>query len=80
MKIVEKTKEKDKKLVRIVKKIKKAEVKILRGDEWKSKDNLILRERKVYILMNNELRLEVIQLHHNILVVTTLTILEWINE
>ena len=60
MKIVEKTKEKDKKLVRIVKKIKKAEVKILRGDEWKSKDNLILRERKVYILMNNELRLEVI--------------------
>ena len=80
MKIVEKTKEKDEKLVRIVKKIKKAEVKILRGDEWKSKDNLILRERKVYILMNNELRLEVIQLHHNILVVTTLTILEWINE
>ena len=80
MKIVEKTKEKDEKLVRIVEKIKKAEVKILRGDEWKSKDNLILRERKVYILMNNELRLEVIQLHHNILVVTTLTILEWINE
>ena len=60
MKIVEKTKEKDEKLVRIVEKIKKAEVKILRGDEWKSKDNLILRERKVYILMNNELRLEVI--------------------
>jgi len=58
--IVEKTKEKDEEVVRIIGKIKKVGVKVLREDEWKSKDDLVLREGKVYILMDNELRLEVI--------------------
>jgi len=60
IKIVEKTKEKDEEVVRIIGKIKKVEVKILRGDEWESKDNLVLREGKMYILIYNVLRLEVI--------------------
>jgi len=58
--IVEKTKEKDEEVVRIIGKIKKVGVKVLREDEWKSKDDLVLREGKMYILMDNELRLEVI--------------------
>jgi len=37
----------------------------LRNDEWQIKDELILKEEKVYISKNKELRLEIIQLHYN---------------
>ena len=32
------------------------------------KGNLVLKEEKMYVLMDKELRVEIIQLHHNILV------------
>ncbi len=40
--------------------MKKAEVKVLRGDEYKIEEDLVLKEGKVYILKDKELRLEVI--------------------
>ena len=61
--------EKDKKVVRVVEEIKKTEVKALRGDEWEIEEDLVLKKGKVYIPKDEELRLEVIWLHHNILVV-----------
>ena len=54
-------------IVRVVENIKKAEVKILRGDEWQIDRKLILKERKVYIMKDKELKVEIIQLHHDIL-------------
>jgi len=49
--------------------MKKTEVKALRGDEWEIEEDLVLKKGKVYIPKDEELRLEVIWLHHNILVV-----------
>ena len=54
--------------MRVVEEIKKAEVKILREDEWQVEENLVLKEEKVYIPKNEELRAEIIWLHHNGLV------------
>ena len=49
----------------MVEKMKKAEVKILWGKEWQIENDLVLKKGKVYILKNKELRIEIIQLHHN---------------
>ena len=57
---IKRTKEKDKIIIKVVKKMKKAEVKVLRGDEYKIEEDLVLKEGKVYILKDEELRLEVI--------------------
>jgi len=46
--------------------MKKARVKELRGEEWKLEEDLVLKEGKVYVLKDEELRAEVIQLHHDI--------------
>ena len=40
--------------------MKKAEIKILRGEEWQIKENLVLKKGKVYMPRNKELRVEVI--------------------
>ncbi len=42
-------------------------VRELRGDEWKLEEDLILKEGKVYVLKDEELRVEIIQLHHDVL-------------
>jgi len=60
---------KDKEVVKVVKEIKKTEVRNLRGNEWKIERDLMLKKEKIYVLKNEELRVEIIQLHHNILVV-----------
>jgi len=49
--------------------MKKAGVKVLRGDEWQIEEELVLKEGKMYVLKNEELRAEIIQLHHNVPVV-----------
>jgi len=45
--------------------MKKTGVKVLQGEEWQIKDNLIL---KMYVLKNKELRMKIIQLYYDILV------------
>ena len=49
-------------------KVKKAGVKVLRGDKWQIEGEMVLKKEKVYIPKNRELRVEIIQLHHDILV------------
>jgi len=38
---------------------------MLRDKEWREEEGLILKEGKVYVLRDEELRAEIIQLHHN---------------
>ena len=40
--------------------MKKAGVKILRGDEWQIERNLVLKEGNVYVPKDKELRVEII--------------------
>jgi len=61
--------EKGKEVVRVVEEIKKAGVKVLRGDKWQVEGDLVLKEGKIYIPKNKELKVEIIQLHHDILAV-----------
>jgi len=64
---IKKTRSKDKDVVRVVEEMKKAGVRELRGDEWKLEEDLVLKEGKVYVPKDEELRAEVIWLHHDVL-------------
>jgi len=66
---IKKARSKNKNVVRIVEEMKKAGVKELRGNEWKIKGDIVLKESKVYVPKDEELRVEVIWLHHDVLVV-----------
>ena len=69
--IIEKIKRieaKNDEIVKVIEKMKKMGVKILRNNEWQIKNNLVLKERKIYVLRNKSLRLEIIQLYHNMLI------------
>ena len=66
---IKKARSKNKEVVRIVEEMKKAKVKVLRGDEWQIEGDLVLNEGKIYILRDRELRAEIIQLHHDVPVV-----------
>ena len=46
--------------------MKKTRVKELRGNEWKVEGDIVLKKGKVYVLKDEELRAEVIQLHHDV--------------
>ena len=46
--------------------MKKANVKELRGEEWRIEEDLVIKEGKIYVLKDMELRAEVIQLHHDV--------------
>ena len=61
-------KAKDNKVVKAVKEMKWAGVKILRDEEWREENELMLRDEKVYVSKDKKLRVEVIWLYHNMLV------------
>ena len=65
---IKKLETKDDKTVKAVEGIKKARVKVLRNDEWQIENKLVLKEGKVYVLKDEELRLEIIWLHYNMLI------------
>jgi len=52
-------------VVKVVEEMKKVGVKVLRNDEWQIEDELVLKEKKVYVSKDEELRLEIIQLYHD---------------
>ena len=64
---IKKARSRDEDIVRIVEEIKKAKVKELQGNEWQIERELVLKEGKVYIPKDKELRTKVIQLHYNVL-------------
>jgi len=63
---IKKARSKDEEVVRVVEDMKKAGVKVLQGEEWKIEGELVLKEGKVYIPKNVELRAEIIWLHHDV--------------
>jgi len=46
--------------------MKKVGVKELRGEEWKVERELVIKEGKIYVLKDKELRAEIIRLHHDV--------------
>ncbi len=48
--------------------MKKAEIRAVRGEKWQLKGDLMLKEGKMYVLKDEELRVEIIWLYHNVLV------------
>ena len=48
--------------------MKKTEVKILRRDKQQIERDLVLKEEKIYMLKDEELRVEIIWLYHNVLI------------
>jgi len=64
---IKKARDKDENVVRIVEEMKKAGVKELRGNEWRIEGDLVLKEGKVYVPKDEELRVEIIWLHHDVL-------------
>jgi len=51
-----------------VEEIKKIEVKVL-NNKWQIEDELVLKERKIYVPKDENLKLEIIWLHHDIPIV-----------
>ena len=71
-KIVKKIKEardKDEEVIKAVEEMKKAGVKTLREEEWQIEEGLVLKEGRVYVPKNEELRVEIIWLHHDMPIV-----------
>jgi len=62
---IKKVRSKDEDVVRVVEEMKKAGVRELRGNEWKLEEDLVLKEGKIYVPKDEELRAEVIRLHHD---------------
>ena len=58
--------EKNERVVIVVEEIKKAEVKVLRGDEQQIEGKLVLKKGKVYMPKDKELRVEIIWLHYDV--------------
>jgi len=46
--------------------MKKANVKELRGEEWRIEGDLVIKEGKIYVPKDTGLRMEVIWLHHDV--------------
>ena len=68
MEKIKRAREKDEEVVRVVKEIKRVGMRNLRGDEQKIEKELVLKEGKMYVSKDKKLRIEVIQLYHDILV------------
>ena len=68
LKKVRESKAKDDEVIKAVEEMKRAGVKMLRDEEWREEDELMLKEGKVYVPKDEGLRTEIIQLHHDTLV------------
>ena len=63
---IKKVREKNDKVARVVKEMKKVGIKVLKNKEQQVKENLVLKKEKIYISKDKELRTETIWLHHDI--------------
>jgi len=61
---IKRVQEGDERVVKAVEELKKAEVKILRDEEWEIDNGVVLKEGRIYV-PEGELRGEVIWLHHD---------------
>jgi len=60
---IKKARSKDKEVFRVMEEMEKV------GNKWQIEEDLVLKKEKVYILKNEELRIEIIWLHYNVPVV-----------
>ena len=60
LKKIRESKAKDNKVIKAVEEMKWAGVKMLRDEEWREEDGLMLKEEKVYVPKDKELRTEII--------------------
>ena len=65
VKKIKEVRDKDKEVIKVVEEMKKAGVKTLRDKEQQMEERLVLKERRVYVSKNEKLRVEIIQLHHD---------------
>jgi len=65
LKKVKQSKVKDNEVVKAVEEMKQAGVKMLRDEEWREIDSVMYKEGKVYVPRDDELRTEIVRLHHN---------------
>jgi len=61
---IKRAQEGDERIVKAVEELKRAGIKMLKDKEWKIEDKIVMKKGKIYIL-EEELRGEIIQLHHN---------------
>jgi len=64
---IKRARSKDEDIVRVVEEMKKMRIKELQGNKWQIEEELVLKEEKVYVLRDKELRAEIIQWHHDVL-------------
>ena len=62
---IRKSEAKDDEVVKAIEEMKKAGMKMLRDEEWREEDGLMLKEGKVYMPKDKALRVEIIRLHHD---------------
>ena len=62
---IRKSEARDDEVIKAVEEIKRAGVKMLRDEEWREEDGLMLKEGKVYMPKDETLRVEIIRLHHD---------------
>ena len=62
---IRKSEAKDDEVIKAVEEMKKTGVKMLRDEEWREKDDLMLKEGKVYVPKDEVLRVEIIRLYHD---------------
>ena len=62
---VRKSKVKDDKVVKAVEEMKRAEVKMLKDEEWRKVDSVMYKEGKVYVPKDNRLQAEIIRLQYD---------------
>ena len=66
VKKIKKARDKDEEVIKAIEEMKKAGVKMLRNEEWQIEEGLVLKEGRVYVPKDEKLRVEIIQLHHDI--------------
>jgi len=65
IKKIKEARDKDEEVIKVVEEMKKAGVKTLRDEEWQIEKGLVLKEGRVYVPKDEKLRVEIIQLHHD---------------
>jgi len=63
---IKRARSRDEDVIRIVEEMKKAKVKDLRGNKWQMEGDLVLKEGKAYVPKDEELRAEIIRMHHDV--------------
>ena len=66
MERIKRARSRDEDVIRIVEEIKKAKVKNLQENKWQMEGGLVLKEGKVYVPKDEELRAEIIYMHHDV--------------